>query len=144
MSGSCTLESLFESKLAAFAAAQTPPLAVAFENKDFVPPQSAPYLRAALLLAPPRAAALGSDAQIYQRGVFQVDVLGLPNTGRAPRVIADKVAKEFKIGTKIVGAGANAGTEITCDSAQIANAMRDDARFKLPVSISFYAYMSPA
>jgi hypothetical protein len=141
---SCALESLFESKLAAFAAAQSPALAVSFENKNFKPPQDAHYLRATLLLAPPRAAALGSDAPDYQRGVFQVDVMGLPNTGRAPRVIADLVAKEFKRGTKMVGTGANIGTDITCESVQIAKPMSEDTRFKLPVSIVFYAYTKPA
>lgn len=138
------LLSLFEMKLSDFAKAQSPALAVAYENKKFMPPQSAPYLQPHLMLATPRAAALGTDADDYQRGIFQVDVMGLPNTGRTPVLLAEDVAKEFKRGTRIIGTGLNAGTTIVCESVTIPQGFNEDTRYKLPVSITFYAYMNPA
>jgi hypothetical protein len=139
------IQSLLNANLAAFAKAQSPALAVAYENKDFAPPQSAPYLRAHLLLSTPVAAALGSSAQDYQRGVFQVDVLALPDKGWGGAYpLADSIRTAFKRGTRLTGAGAYAGTEVVCESVAVGPAMNEDTRYKLPVSITFYAYMNPA
>lgn len=139
------IQSLLNAKLATFAAAQSPALAVAYENKDFTPPQAAPYLRAHLLLGTPRAAGLGQNAQDYQRGIFQVDVLALPSGGWGPaHTIADRLRTAFARGLRLTGAGATAGTEIVCASVSVGPAMNEDTRYKLPVSVNFYAYIDPA
>lgn len=141
------IQSLLNAKLKTFAAAQSPALSVAYENKDFAPPQAAPYLRATLLLATPRAAALGQDAQDYQRGVFQVDVMALPDKGWGPAyALADLLRTAFKRGQRLEGlvSTPNAGTTIVCESVAVGPAMNEDTRYKLPVSITFYAYMNPA
>ena len=139
------IQSLLNAKLKTFAAAQSPALAVAYENKDFAPPQAAPYLRATLLLATPHAAGCGDAAQDYQRGVFQVDVMALPDKGWGPAyALADLLRTAFKRGQRLTGTGANAGTDIVCESVAVGPAMNEDTRYKLPVSITFYAYMNPA
>lgn len=139
------IQSMLNAKLQAFAAAQSPSLAVAYENKGFCPPQAATYLRASLLLATPRAAALGVAAPDLQRGIFQVDVLALPNKGwSAAYTLADLLRTAFRRGQRLTGTGANTGTEIVCESVAVGPAMNEDTRYKLPVSITFYAYMPPA
>ena len=140
------IQSLLNAKLSTFAAAQSPALTVAYENKDYTPATPAvPYLRCFLLPATPQAAGLGTMAQDYIRGIYQIDILGLPNTGwAAATAIADKLRTHFKRGTRLVGAGAYAGTEVACESVGVMPAMMEDTRYKVSVDITFYAYMNPA
>lgn len=140
------IQSLLNAKLATFAAAQSPALTVAYENKDYTPATPAvPYLRCFLLPATPQASALGLNALDRVRGIYQVDILGLPNTGwSAATAIGDKLRTHFKPGTQLVGAGAYAGTTVTCESVALSPAMTEDTRYKISVSITFYAYMTAA
>lgn len=137
------IQSLLNAKLATFAAAQTPALAVAYENKDFTPPSTAAYLRAHLLLATPQAAALGRDARDFQPGVFQVDVLALANKGWGPAyAVADALRTAFARGLRVITTDGK--TEVLCKSVAVGPAMIEDARYKLPVSVNFEAYMEAA
>lgn len=140
------IQSLLNAKLATFAAAQSPALTVAYENKDYTPATPAKlYLRCFLLPATPRAAGLGTTAQDYIRGIYQIDVMGLPNTGWAAALeVADKLRTHFKRGTMLTSSGTFAGTELVCESVAVAPAMAEDTRYKIPVSITFYAYMTAA
>lgn len=140
------IRSLLESKLSTFALAQSPVLDVAWENRKYEPAATpAMYLRCYLLPATPQAAGLGTTAQDYIRGIFQIDIMALPQTMTSPATaIADKLRTHFKRGTRLVGAGAYAGTEVACESVGVMPAMMEDTRYKVSVDITFYAYMNPA
>ena len=139
------IQSVFNAKLRTFADAQTPKLSIATENLDFTPTQGAVYLRPYLLLATPRAAALGVDAPDYQRGIYQVDIMALKGGGwGAAYAIADKLNTALKRGSRLISTGTLAGTTVVVESVAIGPAMVEDTRYKIPVSITFYAYMTPA
>jgi len=126
------------SHLATFAAAQTPALPVAYENRDFDPPEGV-YLREHLLPAEPAAAALGTDAPNRHRGILQVDVLGEAGQGSGPvSIIVDALTAHFKRGTKLpLG-----DSEIAIERAYPGPAMQDNGRYRVPVNITFYAYVA--
>jgi hypothetical protein len=66
----------FETRLAAWAAAQTPPIPVTFENHKFKPPAGR-YIRCWLLPAPTQSESLDGLHRL-RSGIFQVD-LCMPN-----------------------------------------------------------------
>lgn len=69
----------FESPLATWAAAQSPPIPIAYENKTFTPP-TARYIRAFLLPAQTDSVDLQGAHRSY-RGVFQVSLYMPTGTG---------------------------------------------------------------
>ena len=100
-------------------------------------PASGSYLRSWLMLATPRAAALGTLASNLVRGTYQVDVVTDLGGWGAAYTIADKIADHFKRSTRLTVTG----VELTCESVATGPAMRQDAKYVLPVSINFYAYV---
>ena len=140
------IQSLLNAKLSTFAAAQSPALTVAYENKDYTPATPAVlYLRSFILPATPRADGLGTSAKDVVRGIYQIDIMSLPNTGwAAATAIADKLRTHFSRGLVLVGSGTHAGTSIRIESAGVIPAMMEDTRYKVSVDITFEAYMNPA
>ena len=134
-----TLRGLLETHMATFAAAQS--LHVAYENQPFKPESEETFLRSTLMLSEPRAAACGVAAQDYQRGVYQVDIYGIANKGWGPvAIIGDALRVHFKRGSKHTGNGVT----LTCESVAKGPAMIEGNRYRVPMSITFYAYMEPA
>lgn len=134
------LHSLLNGHLATFAAAQSPTLSVAWENRDFKPSPNAVYLRPRLLPATPRAAGLGSDAQDAQPGIYQIDVMGLQGKGWASvAAIADNLRAAFSRGLRLSATGEN--STVMVQSVAVGPAMIEDTRYKVPVSVNFIAYM---
>lgn len=75
------IRAAFESRVAAWAAAQSPAIPVSYQNVAFTPPAGR-YLRAWVLPAPTQSQTLNGEHRA-RRGVFQVD-LNLPiGTGPA-------------------------------------------------------------
>lgn len=88
----------FETRIAAFAAAQTPPLSVAWENTSYTPSPAAAYLQCAMRSAPTVNPALGVK---FDRlvGFYQVNVYYPQDTGPAPaEAIADALIALFPRG----------------------------------------------
>lgn len=136
-----SIKALLNQHLQTFAQAQSPAMSVAWENRRFSPPEGEPYLRAFLLPASPRAAALGVSAKDFQRGTFQVDVMALPGEGwNSAYTYADALRAHFLRGTTLQ----DSYVDLTVEAAAVGPAIEDQGRFKLPVSINFYAYMDPA
>lgn len=138
-----TVNGLLDSHLSTFAAAQSPTLAVAWPNRKFTPPDAA-YLRPHFLPAGTAADGLGSDAQDLQRGIYQIDVLGLPGKGPgAVLALLDALRAHFKRGLTITS-GARTDASVVIESYRPGPEMEEDTRYKRPLSITFRAYMDPA
>lgn len=81
----------FETRVAAWAAAQTPPLQIAYENVKFAPPQGI-YLRAFLIESDTISSTIDRLHREYG-GLFQVSVVGAPLGGIGPvQAVAEAIA----------------------------------------------------
>lgn len=76
------VEAYLETRLANWAAGRTPPLPVAWPNRQFTPPPSSTYLRVDHLSAPPVSNDLAGKHRRWG-GVMQVSVCSPGGTGRA-------------------------------------------------------------
>ncbi|SNS00320.1 Bacteriophage related protein of unknown function [Humidesulfovibrio mexicanus] len=132
---------LLAGRLKAFAAAQSPALPVAWTNTPFRPPCGGTYLREHLMLSTPRAAAVGDDAKDYQPGIYQIDIMSEAGKGLKPTSDVSKALKAlFPRGLRLVATD----VALTVKSVSVMPGATDDTRYKVPVSINFYAYVSPA
>lgn len=123
-------------RLKAFADAEI--LRVAWENRDFTPPETI-YLREALLPASTRAAGLGSNAAQYSPGLYQVDVLAPVGKGHAPASrVVDGLVAHFSRGLILSTSG---GIEVVIVKTYPGPAIQEDARLKVPVTVDFYSYV---
>lgn len=75
------IRAAFESRLAAWASAQVPPIPVAYQNVAFAPPNGR-YARCWVLPAPTQSQTL-DGLHRERKGVFQVDLLMPNGTGSA-------------------------------------------------------------
>jgi hypothetical protein len=88
----------FETRIATFAAAQTPALPVAWENTSYTPSPLVAYLRCAMLPAPTVNPALGTK---FDRlvGFYQINVYGTQDSGpAAAEAVADAIIALFPRG----------------------------------------------
>lgn len=76
------IRTAFESRLATWAAAQTPPLPIAYENRAFTPPANNRYLRAYLIPARTESNTLEGTDRDYE-GIFQVSIVQPLSAGTA-------------------------------------------------------------
>jgi len=124
----------FATALNTFAATQN--IQVAWENVNFTPPQDEPYLRGFLLPATTVAAGLGTSAYNKHSGVYQVDVIYPAGQGWGGcSSMAEKVRKNFKRGSSLKSGA------IIIESASTGPAMREDGRYKIPVSINYIGWL---
>lgn len=77
-----TIRTAFELRLATWAAAQTPPLPIAYENRAFIPPANNRYLRAYVIPAKTQSNTLEQTDRDYE-GVFQVSIVQPLSAGTA-------------------------------------------------------------
>lgn len=135
------VEPLLVGRLKAFAAARTPVLPVAWTNTPFIPPCGGVYLRETLMLGTPRAAAVGADAKNYQPGIYQIDIMGETGKGVKPTTDISKALEAlFPRGLQLSAPD----IVLTVKGVSVLPGSTSDSRFKVPVSINFYAYVSPA
>jgi hypothetical protein len=120
--------------------AQARGLLVAWEARAFAAPVAL-HLREKSLPAGNVAGALGVLAPNRFAGVYQVEAVGPGGRGSGEvRALADAVAAHFARGTKL----AVGPDELTIERAEPGPGMTEhDGRFRVPVSISFYAYLAP-
>ncbi|MFA5662399.1 phage tail terminator-like protein [Castellaniella sp.] len=95
------IRAAFEKKLADWAKARRPAIAVAYENVTFTPPADAPYLRCFLLPADTVDNTLAGDLREY-KGLFQVNVVCPAGAGpQRAEHIAHHVCEQFKAHTRL-------------------------------------------
>lgn len=134
-----TIQTLLNTRLLTFSTANSIP--VAWENKSYAPTAGTAYLRPTLLLAEPSAAALGTSADDYQEGIFQIDIMADDGDGWVSAYdIADDLRDQFARGTRLTYTDAN----ITIQRVQVGPPLNDETRYQLPVSVHFYAFMDAA
>lgn len=89
----------FETRIATFAAAQTPPLDTAWQNAKYTPSPDKAYLRCALVNALTLNPSLGTEHDRLQ-GFYQISVYGIQNEGPGPaELIADALIALFPRGS---------------------------------------------
>lgn len=120
-----------ESRLAAFAAAQIPPLAVAYENVGFVKPINKPWLECFIIPAGTINPTADGE-RIRKRGTFQVNVWCPKSNGlKQVEEIAEKVVAAFPLLPKT-------GTVSIEQTPNTSRAIIDDSGFVIiPVSATW-------
>lgn len=126
----------YEARLATWAAARSPALAVSYENTQANPATGATHLRASLLPAETASEDLAGAHRAY-RGVFQVSLYVPINTGPgAAAGIADELAALFVLNARLT-AGAITVQQIS--PASIAPALQVENYYVIPVSFQYRA-----
>ncbi|QHJ00116.1 hypothetical protein GT347_20310 [Xylophilus rhododendri] len=130
----------FEARLAAWAATQVPPLAIAFQNQAFTPPAAvfgspAPtYLRCFLIPAMTDSLTLAGNHRQY-RGVFQVSiVLARDVESTAAEAFIPALDALFSVAVPAVRAGLRI---LVMKPMSAAAAISEDDRQVIPVSCRY-------
>lgn len=131
-----SVRAALESRLATWAAARSPALAVVWENVPSDPAQGQSYLRAFLLPADTESQDLEGLHRGY-RGLLQVSVVVPINTGPGAAVgIADELAALFPVNGRYTSGSVT--TQII-GPASAGAAQQEPQAFALPVSIPYRA-----
>lgn len=102
------IRAAIEQRLAAWAAAESPPIPIAYQNAPFSAPTSGPHLRAFLLPADTGSPFLEGGARTYI-GVYQVSVCAPESTGPAlAEVIVAELEALFPANLSITHSGVTA------------------------------------
>lgn len=102
------IRSLFQARLATWAAARTPALRVAYENVAFTPNPDELYLKAYNLPAGTDSETLTADHKRYT-GLFQVTIVGPSAKGSgAVEGVVDELAALFPLYQRLTGNGLTA------------------------------------
>lgn len=125
-----------ETRIATWAAARAPALAVAFENVAFTPVQGSPYLRVFLLPSDTDSSDLAGSHRLYH-GVYQVNIVA-PSAG-GPGVaegIEDEIAALFPLNLRIAvpGLTVQVSSPVTASSG-----VSDPTGYIVPVSFQYRA-----
>lgn len=124
-----------ESRLATWATARSPALALAWENVPFTPPAGA-YLRAFLMPALTTSADLAGAHRSY-RGVYQISVYSPINAGAgAAESIADEIAALFPLNDRLSVPGL---TLLVMTPVTAAQGAQDATDYVVPVSFQYRA-----
>ena len=135
------LHGALHAHLHTFATSQDPLLEVAWPQRKYRPNAGGTYLRPHVLLSTPRAAGCGEAAADYVRGIYQVDIMTPSGSDWGPgEAIVDALREHFSRGLKLMGDGA----EVTVESVARGPELENGKRCKIPVNMTFYAYMTPA
>lgn len=123
-----------EGRLAAWASARTPALAITWENAKAG--ATAPYLRAFLLPANTTSDTLDGAHRAY-RGVFQVNVVAPVDAGPGwADGIADEIAALFPVNLRLPSGSLT--VQVTTP-ASAAPALQRDTDYTVPVSLTYRA-----
>ncbi len=124
-----TVRRALEPRLYAWAAAQVPPLLIAWQNVDFTPPPNAAWLQATLM---PANTVSGSLAGTEYKGVFQVNVFSPGQTGSgAAEAFAEAIAALFPAGLNVNG------VRVTIPPSVGQGANDDSSSYMVPVRIRY-------
>lgn len=129
------IRTAFETKIATWAAAQSPALTVAWENKAFTPPAGA-YCRASLIPGRTASRDLGGLNRSYT-GVFQVSLYLPTGTLSQPgAVLADSLDTAFPVEDPLIVG--DLAIFLTSPMSPAA-ALEDAGRYVVPVSCTYTA-----
>lgn len=134
------IESALLTKAQAFAAAQSPALAISLPNIAFTPPTAsatAKWLRATFLPAPTATLPVGSGSDRYY-GILQIDVFYGQGAGElAPGRVVSAVIDYFKRGTEVAKDGFKARVYRRPSRGPM---IKDDPWMMIPVTINFECF----
>lgn len=145
------IESALLTKAQAFAAAQSPAIAISLPNIAFTPPEAkvtvgavvtyGKYLRASFLPAPSFETGIAWDAHNQHYGILQLDVFYGQGAGEyAPGRIASSIIQYFARGTELV----KDGYRVRIDRQPYrASMLKDDPWMMIPVSIPYLCFARP-
>ena len=126
------IRSLYEQRLAAWAAARSLP--VAWQNVSFTPPASGIYLRAFLLPATTDVPDLAGEYPIY-RGVFQISIVAPSGQGSgAAEQLVEDVAAEFPADLLLTAGALSVMIVSPCSQGP---AIHDGTSYMVPVSFTY-------
>lgn len=129
------IRAAFETRLAAWAAAQVPPIPVAYENAPFTPPAGR-YARCFLMPAPAASETLNGEHR-RRMGVFQVSLCMPIGTGPAAGAA---LAASLDAVFPMTGPMTQGGLRIFILSPMaIAPAIQEPDRYVVPVSCTYRA-----
>ena len=115
------------------------PATIAFENVKDDPSEQDTWLRAKLMISESQAAAVGAGNAVLWRGLFLVDCFAKQNTvPAAADQLADSILDLYPYGLQIT----EGGTIINIRFSERAGAIQDDPFYFVPVTITWYAYVS--
>lgn len=109
------IRSIYEARLATWAAAHSPVLKVAYENVDFMPPSDgSTYLRCFLLPANTDSQDLQGVHEVF-KGVFQVNIVAKAGSGMgAAKGIADELRTLFPNNLRLTKSGLTVQSMTPC------------------------------
>lgn len=135
------IESALLTKAQAFAAAQSPALAISLPNIAFPPPVAGPnvkWLRATFMPAPSFETGIAWDAHNQHYGLFQLDVFYGQGSGElAPGRLASAAIAYFARGTKLTKDGFSVLVHKQPYRGPI---IKDDPWVMIPVTIPFQCF----
>lgn len=122
----------------------SPPLAVAYPDRPFTPPDDEGWLRVTLLPAATIELGPGYAASDKHQGLLQIDVF-YPRGGGEPRIArtADLVIAHFLRGTKLTDHDSGLIVELTKPASRT-DIRRDDPWAFIPVRIPWLCLSTPA
>lgn len=131
-----TVRAILEGSLATWAATQTPPLRVAYQNVPFTPVNGETYLAAFTLPADTRSQDLKGDHRAYV-GVFQVSVVAPKGVGSGGALtIANNLNTLFPVNGRYASGGF---TVQVMSPASAAQGIPSDNSYTVPVSFRYRA-----
>ncbi|MDB5724629.1 MAG: hypothetical protein JWQ16_1383 [Novosphingobium sp.] len=139
------IESALLSRAQAFAAAQSPVLAIALPNVAFTKPTPGPaakYLEATFMPVQSVEMGVSFDAHVQHYGLLQISVFyGLGAGEYAPGRIASQIIQYFARGTVLI----KDGFKVRIDKAPFRGPLiKDDTWMQVPVSIPYQCFARPA
>lgn len=127
------IESAFRIKLSELALAP-----VWYENTK--PPATKPYLEARFMPAETNMPVFGPDGLRQYVGIFHVNVVTDAGVGSgAASSLADSLVTAFSRGLQIY---AGEGPDVTIEKSWRSQAMEDNDRYVIPVSIRYWSYQT--
>lgn len=112
---------------------------IAWENKKFKPVDGQSWIRAKLMPTEAKASAIGAGNAVLHRGLFLADCFVNQNAGPAAAdILADLVMDGFAYGTQLTVSG----KIINIRHAERAGAFQDDPWYYVPVTVTWYSYVS--
>jgi len=133
------------SRLAAFAALQSPVLTVAYPNVDFIiptPSKTASWLRATIMPADTIGLSIGNTSTNQHYGLFQIDIFQGQGIGEpAPLRIAASLISYFARGTSLTSDGFIIRVFKPPFRTQL---IKDDPWVFIPVRVPYIAFANPA
>lgn len=138
------IRSLYESRLAAWAAARSPALPIAYQNLEFPgknpdgsqKPMPATYLRAFLLPAETDSLDLAGDHRLYQ-GLFQVSIVAPTDKGAgAAEQIVNELVALFPLNLRLTKDGLT--VQVITPASQ-GPSIQESISYMVPVSFRYRA-----